>query len=155
MKIYNKNRFALGIFWIFITIVLLFGAWERDLLKLVVSVGLAAKCFYSALSESGNAEQRRQDKHYVEAATALYGRHYAWRTNLPLVVLLPVYAVALVLRFAFEIWLPAWFYVAHLMAATAAVFYSIGLERSISEYIGKNFPLEVSEEEKKDWDPER
>lgn len=158
MEIYNKNHFAMGLFWLVIALGLFLNDGAGDLLKWLVAIAFAVKFFHSALSKAGNAAAERRRVHYEEAATALYGRHYALRTNLPLLVLLPFLVLAFVLRFGFAIWLPVWLYVADLLVATVAAFYSIGVERRITEHIEAKYPLEDSEERakepKKEWDPE-
>ena len=160
MKIYNKNHLLLGLFWVVMIALLFFEVIEGDFIKWLIATFLACKFLYSALSREGNAETERRRMHYKEAATKLYGRHYAWRTNLPLVVFLPSLFLALILRLCFGVWISVWVVVALMLLVTVASFYSYGVERSIEEYINANFPLgdaaeESGRETKPSWNPER
>ena len=135
MKIYHKSSFITGA--LFAGLLLLFalnilhGSWWQWLF----SGALAAKYLYNGLSASADQRNRKLQQHYRETATTLYGRHYALKENLPLLLVAVYLGVGLFLRFVLEIWLPDWFHVVFVLALLVSAFYSIGVQKAITDRI--------------------
>ena len=59
------------------------------------------------------------------------------KTNLPWFITGGFFTVTLLIRFLFDIVIPVWIAVCFVIVLTISVFYSIGLNREITEYIDK------------------
>ena len=135
MKIYHKRSFITGV--LFVGLLLLFaldildGSWWQWFF----GGALAAKYLYNGLSASANQRNRKLQQHYRDTATALYGRHYAVKENLPLLLVAVYLGIGLFLRFILEIWLPNWFHVVFVLALLVSTFYSIGVQKAITDHI--------------------
>ena len=59
------------------------------------------------------------------------------KTNLPWVITGSFFVITLFIRFVFDVIIPVWIAVCFVIVLTISVFYSIGIERKIVEYIDK------------------
>lgn len=59
------------------------------------------------------------------------------KTNLPWVITGSFFSITLFVRFVFDVIIPVWIVVCFVIVLTISVFYSIGIERKIAEYIDK------------------
>jgi len=146
MKIYRKYEFVLGLFGLG-TMILVYFYQKRPVtiywLFLIFSTG---KCFYESLTEPGSKQAGKRKHYYDEVAKQLHGRNYAIKTNLPWILTLGFFFVALVLRLVFEIWLPSWIYVVFILVLSVSACYSIGICRSITDYIDEQIPEDETSE---------
>ena len=135
MKIYHKSSFITGV--LFAGLLLLFaldilhGSWWQWLF----AGALAAKYLYNGLSQSASQRNHKLHQHYRETATALYGRYYALKENLPFLLVAVYLGVGLFLRFVLEIWLPNWLHVVFVLTLLVSAFYSIGVQKAITDRI--------------------
>ena len=138
MKIYNKSSFIAGVVCVGALVLLVF--LHADWWQWLISIAIAARFLYVGLTEAGSRRTPKINKHYKDVATTLHGKHYALKTNLPLVFAGAFFAVAVLLRFVFDIYLPVWSYVVFVIILAVLVAYSIGIEKSITDYIDDNIP---------------
>lgn len=59
------------------------------------------------------------------------------KTNLPWIITGSFFVITLFIRFVFDVIIPVWIAVFFVIVLTISVFYSIGIERKIAEYIDK------------------
>ena len=59
------------------------------------------------------------------------------KTNLPWIITGSFLVITLFIRFVFDVIIPVWIAVFFVIVLTISVFYSIGIERKIAEYIDK------------------
>ena len=142
MKIYSKGYFIGGLIGLAVLVLYAVGVWEAHIGNWVIAIAFTARFLYTGLTESGSGRMKHLAAHYEEAAAALHGKHHALKRNLPWILAGGFFAVAAVLRFGFEIWLPVWIWVVFVLALTGTAFYSIGLHREITEYIDEHIPEE-------------
>ena len=142
MKIYSKSNFIAGLIGLAVLVLYAVGIWEAHMGNWVIAIAFTANCLYTGLTKSGSGRRKHLAAHYDETAAALHGKHHALKRNLPWILTLGFFAVALVLRFLFQIWLPVWICVVFVLGLTVAAFYSIGLHREITEYIDEHIPQE-------------
>ena len=142
MKIYSKSNFVAGLIGLAVLVLYAAGVWEVHMGNWVIAIAFTANCLYTGLTKSRSERMKHLAAHYDETAAALHGKHHALKRNLPWILTLGFFAVALVLRFLFQIWLPVWIYVVFVLGLTVSAFYSIGLHREITEYIDEHIPQE-------------
>lgn len=142
MKIYSRSNFIAGLIGLAVLVLYAVGAWEAHMGNWVIAIAFTANCLYTGLTKSRSERMKHLAAHYDETARMLHGRHHALKRNLPWVLTVGCFAVALVLRFLFEIWLPMWVCVIYLVALAVSGAYSIGLHREITEYIDEHIPQE-------------
>ena len=138
MKIYNKSAFITGVICAGSIPLLLLGVIPSGFIQWALSLVITSRYLYIGLSPDASRDYETVSSRYKETAIALYGRHYYWKTGLPLFLLAGFFLPALVLRYGFEIYTPAWLAVLFNIALTISVFYSIGLNRKIRETIRQN-----------------
>ena len=135
MKIYNKRAFFAGILFACAAVLFLFGLsdvhWWQGLFAIVITV----RFLYVGLTEAGNTRAQKQASEREKAAAALCGKHHAYKRNLPLLLVAVFFPTALFLRLVFHIYLPVGIFVVFVLLLAVATAYSIGIERSIEEYI--------------------
>lgn len=142
MKIYSKSNVAAGLLCLIAFVLNVLNIIETDWWFLPISIAFAAKFLYTGLTKTGSERAKHMDAHYEKTARMLHGKHHAVKRNLPWILTLGFFTVALMLRFGFEIWLPVWVYVVFVLGLTVAAFYSMGLNREITEYIDEHLPQE-------------
>ena len=135
MKIYNKSAFVTGVFCAGSIFLFALDILHADWWQWLVSIAISIRFLYMGLSEASSERENILNEKYKETAISLYGRFYFIKTNLPWIIIGAFFAVALTLRFVFYIFLPIWIYAIFLIFFTIAVAYSIGINRSIDEYI--------------------
>lgn len=135
MKIYNRSAFIGGIICAGAFPLFALGIIEADWWQWMISIAITARLLYIGLSEPGSKQAQKVSEHYKETAVALYGKHYVYKTYLPVVLMAVFFPIALILRFGFDFYLPVWLYVVFVFVLTLSVAYSIGIERSIREHI--------------------
>lgn len=59
------------------------------------------------------------------------------KTNLPWIITGSFFVITLFIRFVFDVIIPVWIAVFFVIVLAISVFYSIGIERKIAEYIDK------------------
>ena len=135
MKIYNKSSFICGLLFLFALPLFALGIIQVDWWQWIVTIAISGKFLYTGLSESENRRQKRIRDNYQRVSKKLLGRYAAIKVNLPILILGVFFAVALIIRFLFDCIIPVGVVVVVLLAATVALFYTIGLNRQITEYI--------------------
>lgn len=135
MKIYNKSAFVTGVFCAGSISLFALDILHADWWQWLISIAISVRFFYVGLSEASSERENILNEKYKETAISRYGRFYFIKTNLPWIIIGVFFAVALTLRFVFYIFLPIWIYAMFLIFFTIAVAYSIGINRSIDEYI--------------------
>ena len=137
MKIYNKKFFIWGIIFFIPLPLFVLGVIEADLLQWFLAVGLSAKFLYAGLSKEESKRQADIRKNYGRVSHQLFGK-YAWiKTNLPWIITVAFFTVTLLIRFVLDRIIPVWIVVCFVIALAICVFYSIGLDREITEQIDK------------------
>ena len=137
MKIYNKKYFIWGIIFFIPLPLFVFGVIKAELYQWFLSIGLSAKFLFAGLSKQESERQDNIENNYQSVSQKLFGK-YAWiKTNLPWFITGGFFTVTLLIRFLFDIVIPAWIAVCFVIVLTISVFYSIGLNREITEYIDK------------------
>ena len=146
MKIYNKGSAVSGIV-LFCTFLILaaVGVVEADVRQWVIALAVTGRLLYAGLTKEGSQNAKKVEAHYTQTATTLYGKHHRAKTNLPWIFCISFFAVALVLRFVFDIYLPVGVWVAFAILLTVTVGYSIRVTGSINDYIKNNIPDEEVE----------
>ena len=92
---------------------------------------------FARLSKQESERQDNIENNYQSVSQKLFGK-YAWiKTNLPWFITGGFFTVTLLIRFLFDIVIPVWIAVCFVIVLTISVFYSIGLNREITEYIDK------------------
>jgi hypothetical protein len=135
MKIYDKGSFFAGV--VCACLLPLFAlnvisaGWPQWLLTIALSVRL----LYLGLSKTASERTHVINKNYKEVSSRVGGKYVTIKLNLPLVILLSFLAIALILRFAFAVYLPAWICGVIVIVATVAAVYSFGLNREIVKQI--------------------
>lgn len=135
MKIYNHHSFLCGLLFLCALPLFALGIIEVDWWQWIVTIAISGKFLYTGLSESENRRQERIANNYQRVSKQLLGRYAALKLNLPIVILGVFFAVALFVRFVFDCIIPVWIVIVVLLAATVALFYTIGVNRQITEYI--------------------
>ena len=137
MKIYNKKWFLWGITFLVPLPLFAFGIIKADWYQWFLSVGLSAKFLYAGLSKQGSERQNNIEKNYQSVSRELFGK-YAWiKINLPWLQIGGFFGAALLVRFLFDAVIPLWIVICFAIILTVSVFYSIGLDREIADYIDK------------------
>ena len=142
MKIYSKSNFAAGLIGLAVLVLYAVGVWEAHLGNWAIAIAFTANCLYTGLTKSRSERVKHLAAHYQETAELLHGKHHALKRNLPWILTVGFFAIALVLRFLFEIWLPVWVCVIFVVALAVSGVYSIGLHKQITESIDEHFPQE-------------
>lgn len=145
MKIYSKSNFVAGLLGLGTLILFAFDAHDTKGWQWALAAFIVVRCLYTALNESASKQSQRYQSNYEKTAIAMYGKYHAIKTNLPLILVIAVFAVTLVLRFLFDIWLPVWIYVVFILALSVAAIYSIGIQQNIKNYMDEHLP-ETTEE---------
>ncbi len=135
MKIYNKSAFVTGVFCACSLPLFALDILHADWWQWLISIAISAKLLYVGLSKAGSERDKILNEKYKETAITLYGRFYFIKTNLPWIILGVFFVIALTIRFVFYIFLSFWIHAMFLIFLTIAVAYSIGIDRSIDEYI--------------------
>ena len=84
-----------------------------------------------------NERQERIEKNYQGVSQKLFGKYVIIKTNLPWIITGSFFVITLFIRFVFDVIIPVWIAVFFVIVLTISVFYSIGIERKIAEYIDK------------------
>lgn len=137
MKIYNVKYFIWGIIFLVPLPLFAFGIIKADWWQWLLSIGISVKYLSIGLSKANHERQERIEKNYQTVSQELLGKYAAIKTNLPWVITGGFFAVTLFIRFVFDIIIPVWTAVCFVIALTISAFYSMGLERKITEYIDK------------------
>ena len=135
MKIYNRHSFICGLLFLCALPLFAFDIIEVDWWQWIITIAISGKFLYTGLSESENRRQERIANNYQQVSKQLLGRYAALKVNLPVVILVVFFAIALFVRFVFDCIIPVGIVVVVLLAATVALFYTIGVNRQITEYI--------------------
>ena len=135
MKIHNKHSFICGLLFLCALPLFALGIIEVDWWQWIVTIAISGKFLYTGLSESENRRQERIANNYQRVSKQLLGRYAAIKVNLPIVILGVFFTAALIARFVFDYIIPIGVVVVVLLAATVALFYTIGVNRQITEYI--------------------
>lgn len=76
-------------------------------------------------------------KNYQGVSQKLFGKYVIIKTNLPWIITGSFFVITLFIRFVFDVIIPVWIAVFFVIVLAISVFYSIGIERKIAEYIDK------------------
>lgn len=140
MKIYNRKSFRLGIVFLCVLLLYMLRIVKADPLHWILSIALAVKFLSSGLSKSGNKRQENMEKNYNRVSQELFGKYVGIKTNLPWIIAVGFFAVTLFIRCVFDVTTPVWAAVCFAIVLTISVFYSIGLEAKIKEYMDEGIP---------------
>lgn len=146
MKVYNKGAFLTGVVCAGALLLFAIDVLHADWWQWLISIAITVRLLYIGLTEEGSRQAKKVEDHYAETAASLHGKHHSLKTNLPWILVIVFYPIALFLRFAFEIYLPIWMHVGFVILLTVAAAYSIGIERSIREYIETNIPEDIQDD---------
>ena len=136
-KIYNVKYFIWGIIFLIPLPLFAFGSIKADWWQWLLSIGISVKYLSVGLSKSENERQERIEKNYQGVSQKLFGKYVIIKTNLPWIITGSFFVIALFIRFVFDVIIPVWIAVCFVIVLTISVFYSIGVERKIAEYIDK------------------
>ena len=103
----------------------------------MLSIGISLKYLSVGLSKSENERQEKIEKNYQGVSQKLFGKYVIIKTNLPWVITGSFFSITLFVRFVFDVIIPVWIVVCFVIVLTISIFYSIGIERKIAEYIDK------------------
>ena len=137
MKIYDKGSFARGMLFLCSLALFALGIIETRWWQWVIALVFAAKFLYTGLSQGESERQARIAAHYGQTARELFGKYAAVKTNLPWIVAGVFFASALLVRFVLDVIIPVWVFIGFAVVLTVAVFYSIGLNRTITDHIDR------------------
>lgn len=137
MKIHNKSSFAWGIICLCALPLFALNIIKVDWWQWIITLAFSVKFLHVGLSKSENERQNKIAKNYRRVSQELYGKYATIKTNLPWFIAGSFFAVTLFIRFVFDIVIPVWIAVCFAMILTVSVFYSIGLNRKITEHIDK------------------
>ena len=137
MKIYNVKYFIWGIIFLIPLPLFAFGSIKADWWQWMLSIGISLKYLSVGLSKSENERQEKIEKNYQGVSQKLFGKYVIIKTNLPWVITGSFFSITLFVRFVFDVIIPVWIVVCFVIVLTISVFYSIGIERKIAEYIDK------------------
>ena len=137
MKIYNVKYFIWGIIFLIPLPLFAFGSIKADWWQWLLSIGISVKYLSVGLSKSENERQERIEKNCQGVSQKLFGKYVIIKTNLPWIITGSFFVIALFIRFVFDVIIPVWIAVCFVIVLTISVFYSIGVERKIAEYIDK------------------
>ena len=140
MKIYNVKYFIWGIIFLIPLPLFAFGSIKADWWQWMLSIGISLKYLSVGLSKSENERQEKIEKNYQGVSQKLFGKYVIIKTNLPWVITGSFFSITLFVRFVFDVIIPVWIVVCFVIVLTISVFYSIGIERKIAEYIDKMLP---------------
>ena len=128
MKIYSWGALLGGILCLAIPILLL--AHDEPLWQLIVPALTGVRLLHIALSRKHSEQNRRHGEAWDRAKAR--DRFFLLKVNLPFLLIAVFFAAALLLRFAFEIFLPNIVYVLFVIALLLCAFYSIGIMREVN-----------------------
>lgn len=131
MKIYNKPAFAFGLFCAGGLLIFALGIISVDWWQWVLTIAISGRYLYIGLSKNANAIHQ----HYNETAVKLYGKYALVKTNLPVILVVIFFGIALFIRFVFDIVTPVSIATIFCILLTISVAYSIGLDRTIQNAI--------------------
>lgn len=137
MKIYNIKYFIWGIIFLIPLPLFAFGSIKADWWQWLLSIGISVKYLSVGLSKLENERQERIEKNYQGVSQKLFGKYVIIKTNLPWIITGSFFVITLFIRFVFDVIIPVWIAVFFVIVLTISVFYSIGIERKIAEYIDK------------------
>ena len=137
MKIYNKSAFAFGVFCAFALPLFALGIIAADWWQWGLTIAISCRYLYQGLSKEANKKANTIQQHYKEVSVRLYGKYAYIKVNLPLVLLAFFFSIALFIRFAFDVIIPAEAAAIFCIILTVSVVYSIGLDRTIRATIEK------------------
>ncbi len=135
MKTYNKSAFALGLSCAGGLLLFALGIISVDWWQWVLTIVISCRYLYVGLSKTASDYADAIHRRYNEIAIKLYGKYALIKINLPIILLVAFFSVALFIRFAFDIMTPVGFATAFFILLTVSAAYSIGLDRSIQDTI--------------------
>lgn len=135
MKIYNKSAFIFGLFCAGGVLFFTLGIISVDWWQWLLTIAISGRYLYIGLSKTANERADVIHQHYNETAIKLYGKYVRIKTNLPIILLVAFFGVALFVRFVFDVVTPVGIAIAFCVLLTISVMYSIGLERNIKNTI--------------------
>ena len=146
MKIYNKSAFLFGAFCACALLLFALGIIEVEWWQWVITIAISGRYLYVGLSKTASENANTIHQNYKETATQLYGKYALVKANLPIILLVIFFGVALLIRFVFDIATPVGIAIVFCILLTITVAYSIGLDRNIKNAI-KN-EMDSSQQEK-------
>jgi hypothetical protein len=135
MQIYDKGAFFVGVVCACALPLFALNVTSADWCQWLLTIAISVRFLYLGLSKSASERTHIINKNHKEVSAHVGGKYVTIKLNLPIVILFPFLAIALILRFAFAVYLPAWIYVVLLIAVTIAAAYSFGLNRKIVKQI--------------------
>ncbi|MGL4791036.1 MAG: hypothetical protein ACRCW1_06455, partial [Anaerotignaceae bacterium] len=81
--------------------------WWQYILAILILI----RWVYNDISKTAREENQLISQHFKETALSLYGQFYYIKTNLPWIIIISFFAVALILRIMLNIYLPIAVYV--------------------------------------------
>lgn len=150
MKIYSKKHLFAGIFAACIGLIAAFDllGGETPLEERWIALfffAAAANSFYWALSKDGLEEADKRRAYYTKVALLLHGKHYSWKASLPILLVVILFIGILLWEIAFDTPFPTILMAIWLLPLFLAMGYSIGLRRSVTEYIDAHTAEELSQ----------
>jgi len=142
VKIYNKRSFVWGMLFLCFFALSVLGVLETKGWPRVITLAFAAKFLYAGLSKGESERQARIAEHYGQAARELFGKHAAVKTNLPWIMAGAFFAIALLVRFVLGVVVPVWVLIGFAVVLTLSAFYSMGVNRAITDHIDRMEPEE-------------
>jgi len=142
VKIYSKRSFAWGMLFLCFFALSALGVLETKGWPWVITLAFAAKFLYTGLSKGESERQARIAEHYGQAARERFGKHAAVKTNLPWIMAGAFFAIALLVRFVLGVVVPVWVLIGFAVVLTLSAFYSIGVNRAITDHIDRMEPEE-------------
>ena len=135
MKIYNKSEFLFGVFCACALPLFALGIIKVDWWQWIITIAISGRYLYTGLSETASENSNTIHQHYNDTAVKLYGKYALIKTNLPIILLVIFFGVALIIRFVFDIVTPVIIAIAFCILLTISVAYSIGIDRNIKNAI--------------------
>ncbi len=135
MKIYNKPMFMFGVFCAGALLFFASGIIAAEWWQWAITIIISGRYLYIGLSRTASENATTIHQYHNETAVKLYGKYALAKTNLPIILLVVFFGVALFIRFVFDIITPVSIAILFCILLTISVIYSIGLEQNIKNTI--------------------
>lgn len=135
LKIYNTSMLISGVFCAGALLFFASGIIAVEWWQWVITIAISGRYLYTGLSRTTSENVNIIRQHHNETAVKLYGKYALAKTNLPIILFVVFFGVALFIRFVFDIITPVSIAILFCILLTISVIYSIGLEQNIKNTI--------------------
>ncbi len=135
MRIYNKSAFLFGILCVGGLFLFALDIISVDWWQWVLAIAISCRYLYVGLSKTANKQAAAIRQSYKETAIMLYGKYALVKTNLPIILTVSFFGIALFIRVAFDFITSVGVVTIFCILLTISVVYSISLDRTIQNTI--------------------